>query len=212
MIITNNRTVVVYKITKPDDFESKNRSLAIKQQHTFHNVDCVQIFIWDETIIILGQNDIKFYSLGGVVLREIYFNENEGKILLFNYKQNHIETNIFLLGKPIGTTLTHHYLTTFTMNGILKIYDISRHEPKLLTQPKNGYDLFGNFGEIILAKCNAKGTYVALTIANESLIPDGKLYILDLEHDILSEYDFLRSKQSNMEVNDGRSHISRYLL
>lgn len=80
LVITNNRSVVVYKITKPDDYhESKNKTLNIKQLHIFHNIDCVQIFLWDEVIIILGQNDIKFYSLGGVVLREIFFNENEGE-------------------------------------------------------------------------------------------------------------------------------------
>lgn len=79
LVITNNRTVVVYKITKPDDYETKTKSLTVKQLHTFHNVDCVQIFIWDEIIIILGSTDVKFYSLGGVVLRDIYFNENEGK-------------------------------------------------------------------------------------------------------------------------------------
>lgn len=87
------------------------------------------------------------------------------------------------------------------MNGFLKVYDVSRHEPKLLTQSKSGYDLFGNFGEIILAKCNALATHVAVTIASESLVPDGKLYVWDLERDIVGEYDFL--KKSKLLKNDG---------
>lgn len=124
-----------------------------------------------------------------------------------NKKCNFFFVFFFWPGKPIGATMTHHYLTTFTMNGFLKIYDVSRHEPKLLTQPKNGYDLFGNFGEIILAKCNAKGTHVALTVATESLVPDGKLYVFDLERDILGEYDFLKNRQP-MDENE-KSHISR---
>lgn len=85
------------------------------------------------------------------------------------------------------------------MYGYLKIYDVSRHEPKLLIQPKSGYDLFGNFGEIISAKCNAKGSHLALTIATEALLPDGKLYVLDLEHDILGVCDFLKNQQANDE-------------
>lgn len=89
-------------------------------------------------------------------------------------------------------------MTIFTMNGFLKVYDISRHEPKQIIPPKAGYDLFGNFGEIIMAKSNAIGTHIALTIANESLVPDGKLYIWDVEKDRLCHYDFL-SKQNVVE-------------
>lgn len=86
------------------------------------------------------------------------------------------------------------------MNGFLKVYDVSRHEPKLVVQPKSGYDLFGNFGEIIMARCNLSGTHMALTIATESLVPDGKLYIWDMEKDRLSSYDFLKNiNQSDTE-------------
>lgn len=83
------------------------------------------------------------------------------------------------------------------MNGFIKLYDISRHEPKLIIPAKAGYDLFGNFGEIIMAKCNVMGTQIAFTIANESLVPDGKLYIWDTEKDRLCHFDFLN------KYNDG---------
>lgn len=82
-------------------------------------------------------------------------------------------------------------MTVFTLNGFVKVYDVSRHDPKLLTPTKSGYDLFGNFGEIIMAKCNATASHVAITIATESLVPDGKVYIWDVERDIVGEYDFL---------------------
>lgn len=64
-----------------------------------------------------------------------------------------------------------------------------------MTQPKSGYDLFQNFGEIIMAKCNSNGTYVAVTIATENLIPDGKIYLWNLEKDIIKSYDFLATKK-----------------
>lgn len=78
------------------------------------------------------------------------------------------------------------------MNGYLKIYDVSRHDPKLLVPPKCAYDLFENFGEVIMAKCNVNGTLLALTIATENLIPDGMLHMWDLETDSLYSYDFLK--------------------
>lgn len=77
------------------------------------------------------------------------------------------------------------------MNGFIKMFDVSKHEPKLLTKPKSGYDMFSNFGEIILAKCNSNGTILAVTIATEQLIPDGLIYIWNIEKDFVSSFDFL---------------------
>lgn len=112
-------------------------------------------------------------------------------------------------------------MTIFTMNGFIKLYDISRHEPKLIIPAKAGYDLFGNFGEIIMAKCNMTGTQIALTIANETLVPDGKLYIWDTEKDRLCNFDFLNKhndnsgdgdkKDSKDEAIDQNSFVRRYV-
>lgn len=114
--------------------------------------------------------------------------------------------------------MTRNFLVIFTMNGFVKLYDISRHEPKLLIPAKAGYDLFGNFGEIIMAKCNVLGTQIAFTIANESLVQDGKLYIWDSEKDRLCHFDFLQNKHidgdkkdSKDESIDQNSFVRRYV-
>lgn len=87
--------------------------------------------------------------------------------------------------------MSAHYFTVFTMNGFIKIFDVSKHEPKSLTKAKSGYDMFPNFGEIILAKCNSNGTTLAITVATEQLIPDGIVYIWNIEKDTVSSFDFL---------------------
>lgn len=76
------------------------------------------------------------------------------------------------------------------MNGYIKVFDISRHEPKLLTSPKCAYDMFDNFGEIIQAICNCDGTNVLLSIATKDLVPDGKIYIWNLEKNNVREHNF----------------------
>lgn len=80
MLLTNGRTVVVYKITIEDDLADvkMNKGLSIKLMNTFV-AECIQLFIHDENIIVLGQIDVKIFSLGGVVLRELHFNDNEGE-------------------------------------------------------------------------------------------------------------------------------------
>lgn len=101
------------------------------------------------------------------------------------------------------------------MNGFIRVFDISRHQPKSLLLPRSGYDLFGNFGEIIMAKCNATASHMALTIATESLIPDGKLYIWDMDRDKLAAYDFMNRKSANDEEVKSSDIIlgySRYII
>lgn len=93
------------------------------------------------------------------------------------------------------------------MNGFIKIFDVSKHEPKLLTKVKSGYDMFPNFGEIILAKCNSNGTTLAITIATEQLIPDGVIYIWNVEKDTISSFDFL-GKHRNQPQSAG--FVARY--
>lgn len=97
-------------------------------------------------------------------------------------------------GKPIDASLTAQYLTVFTLNGFIKIYDVSRHEPKTIANPKSCYDLFANFGEVMMAKCNANATLVAITIATESLVPDGRLYVWNIERDSVIQHDFFGPK------------------
>lgn len=85
------------------------------------------------------------------------------------------------------------------MNGFIKLYDVVRHEPRQLVPAKCGYDMFSNFGEVMAAKCNASGTIVALTVANENLLPDGKLYVWHLERDVLRSFDFLNTRNDKSD-------------
>lgn len=80
MAITNHRTIAIYKIPRPDEFQDKrnNKSLTIKLIHTFNDSDCIQILIYEEILIVLGYEKIRLYSFGGIVLKEITFNDNEG--------------------------------------------------------------------------------------------------------------------------------------
>lgn len=184
LILTNGKTVMVYKIQKnsQDSIDqglkanseiTLNENLIVRFSSSF-NSENVQIFIYDQNIICVSQNEVTVMSLNGVKLQELSFTDHEGK--------------------PIGADLSGKFLTIFTLNGYIKIYDVSRHELKLLIPVKNAYDLFENFGEVIMAKTNFDGTLVAITIATESLVPDGKLYVWRLETDSIVFYDFLQKE------------------
>ncbi|XP_053678512.1 intraflagellar transport protein 140 homolog [Anopheles nili] len=197
IVVTNGRSINVYRIEQIGPLRHVGRSVAISSSSdTFSNstgeadtnalqisfvhnfaVDCVAVFLYEQSIVALASEHVKIYSLSGIILQEIVFNGNEGK--------------------PIGVDLVGPYLSVFTLNGYIRLYDVSRHEIRLLTPPKCAYDLFEKFGEIIMARTNANGTYVALTIANEQLVPDGKVYLWNLENNVISSREFYTNEQHN---------------
>lgn len=188
LIVTNGKSVMVYKIqkTSQDSIDqglkatseiTLNDNLTVRFSSSF-NCENVQIFIYDQNIICVGQNEVTVMSLNGVKLQELIFSDHEGK--------------------PIGADLSSKFLTIFTLNGFIKVYDVSRHELKLQVPVKNAYDLFENFGEVIMAKSNNDGSLIAITIATEVLVPDGKLWIWKLETDAVVSYDFLQ--KDNVEA------------
>lgn len=169
LVCTNGRTCYTYKVEKHVTEEQQDAYLKITSTGSF-TMESRQIFIYDKNVAILNNNEAKIVSLSGVVLQELMFNDTEGK--------------------PIGMDLTNNWCVIFSMNGYIKVYDIAKHEPQLIIT-RNGYDLFENFGEVMYAKANASGTYLALTIANENLIPDRKLYLWNIEKDKIMFYDFM---------------------
>jgi intraflagellar transport protein 140 len=190
LILTNGKAVMVYKIqrTSQDSIDQSlkasneiklNDNLSARFSSTF-NCENLQIFIHEQNVICVGQNEVTILSLNGVKLQEVSFSDHEGK--------------------PIGSDLTNKYLTIFTLNGYIKVYDVSRHELKLVVPIKNAYDLFENFGEVIMAKANHDGSFVALTIATEGLVPDGKLHVWKLETDTLMTHDFLEKDDARLPI------------
>lgn len=106
-------------------------------------------------------------------------------------------------GEPIGMDVNSNFLTVFTMEGFLKLYNLEDvANLKLVTPVRNLYDMCSNFGEVIQAKSNSNGSKIALTLAGENLVPDGKLYVWDIEPDKMSEYDFLRGNGSVEDESD----------
>lgn len=186
LALTNGKQVSVYKIQR----SSQESMVGVDQSTEFHlndtlsarfstnfNCDNINMFMYEQNIIcVTNENRIVVNSLNGVKLQELIFTDHEGK--------------------PIGSDLSGKYLTIFTLNGYIKVFDVSRHELKLVVPTKNAYDLFENFGEVIMAKANKEGTFVAMTIATESLVPDGKLYIWKLESDQVVLHDFIQKENS----------------
>lgn len=49
--------------------------------HSFVDSNCQQMFIFEENLIVVGHDKVRIYSFGGIVLKEITFNNNEGNLI-----------------------------------------------------------------------------------------------------------------------------------
>lgn len=93
-------------------------------------------------------------------------------------------------GEPITMELTGNYLTVASLNGVLKIWDLSKREAKLHTRAMATYEAINDFAEIIEARCNSNCKYVSITVAMANLMPSSILYVWDIESDQIHEFDF----------------------
>nr|NP_995608.1 reduced mechanoreceptor potential A, isoform B [Drosophila melanogaster]AAS64635.1 reduced mechanoreceptor potential A, isoform B [Drosophila melanogaster] len=188
LVMSNGRSISSYSLQKVekslDEFEeilqtvegttptteSTTTPLSLKLLQTFA-AECLALNLCNQNIFCLGSSDVFVYSVGGVVLHRIQASDIEGKI--------------------IGMDLSGCYLSVFTMNGYVKAYDVSRHDPKLLFPSKSGHDIFDDFGEFILVKCNSSGSHLAMVIASSNFTPISTLFCWDFERSNLLEYGLL---------------------
>ncbi|KAL1494371.1 hypothetical protein ABEB36_009980 [Hypothenemus hampei] len=169
IVFSNGRTITVYNISWNSQKDLDKSEFTVHFGTSF-SCDNDGIILYNNTIICLNSLKITLYTAQGNVLSHI--------------------TSIVNEGEPIGADVTSNFLTIATMEGYLKIYDLLDNQPKLLTPAKNLADSIDDFGEVIQAKTNSKGNKVAFTLAASNLIPDGKLYIWDVESDEITSYDF----------------------
>ncbi|CAG9865125.1 unnamed protein product [Phyllotreta striolata] len=172
LAFTDGRSVSIYEIAWNTSGDGKgdntDRNFSVKYSNSFNN-DNETIIVYRRNVIAMNSKTVSILSTTGSTVFLIPGTLSEGE--------------------NIGMDVTANFLTVFTMEGYLKIYDLSE-QPRLVTPFRNVYDMVADFGEIIQAKTNSTGTKVAFAVAAANLVPDGKLYVWDIEKDVTFLYDF----------------------
>ncbi|KAG6794547.1 intraflagellar transport protein [Apis mellifera caucasica] len=172
--VASGRQVVIYRIHIDTSF---NTTLIAN-----FNCDTEKLLIYDHTLIILTPVVIQLRSMEGTLIQMLPTLPEEGE--------------------PITMDLTGQYLTVASLNGILKIWDLSKREAKLHTRAMATYEAITDFAEIIEARCNADCRCVSITVAMTNLMPSSILYVWDIESDQIHEFDFAESKDADENDSD----------
>ncbi|XP_041978131.1 intraflagellar transport protein 140 homolog [Aricia agestis] len=121
------------------------------------------IFLYSGTLIGVVEPHIECYSLSGDKIGILPSTEGEGEI--------------------IAITKTNKYIVVATVDGTLKVAEISKKGLRMPYPSKNCYQMIEDFGEIMRSSVNATGHYICLSIANAGLAPDPKIYLWDVAND-----------------------------
>ncbi|KOC69370.1 Intraflagellar transport protein 140 like protein [Habropoda laboriosa] len=171
--VSSGRQVVIYRIHK----DTTLNTTVI----TSFSCDTEKLLIYDHTLIILTPAVIQLRSMEGTVIQMLPALPEEGE--------------------PITMDLTRQYLTVASLNGTLKIWDLSKREAKLHTRAMPTYEAISDFAEIIEARCNTDCRCVSITVAMTNLMPSSILYVWDIESDQIHEFDFAKSNDIDEEDN-----------
>ncbi|XP_012255289.2 intraflagellar transport protein 140 homolog [Athalia rosae] len=169
--VTSGRQVAVYKL-------NRENSVSTTLIGSF-NCDAEKILIYESTLIILTPLVIQLRSIEGSINQTLPTTPEEGE--------------------PITMELTSRYLTVASLNGILKIWDVSKREAKLFTRAKAISESIDDFAEIIEARCNSDCRCVSITVAMANLMPSPILYVWDIESDQIYVYNFADPEDSHEE-------------
>ena len=165
IIVWNGHRVIVYDI-----LHDTNRFLS---QGAF-NVECETLVAYEKNVYTLENHKINIRTFQGTIKQSLTLSENEG----------------FGLNLDINGA----FLVCATLNGCIKMWDLSRREAKSHAHPKYLSEHITNFGEVISAHVNSNASRVSVLVAHTNLIPDPKLYIWDVENDSILYFNFSSGK------------------
>ncbi|CAH2980326.1 unnamed protein product [Chilo suppressalis] len=167
------------------------RALAYKDNYVALG-DGKEVQIWMSN----KDNDVKFTLIRSFPWKtEVLIIHND---ILVGIVNPHIEcytitgNNLGILpstegeGEPIGVTNTNKFIVVATMDGTLKLVEITKKGLRQPFPPKNCYQMIEDFGEVMRASVNCSGRYICLSVANAGLAPDPRLYLWDVANDVIS--------------------------
>ncbi|KAK7788798.1 hypothetical protein R5R35_010909 [Gryllus longicercus] len=182
LAVWSKKTLVIYQLNT--DYSGETSKITCKVVGSFSSeVEAAVLF--EQSAIVLGEERVEVFSFSGAVKQTLALAEAEGK--------------------PLGLQLCGSFLCVATTCGSLRVWDLSRREAKPHTSTKNLEEDISDFGEIISACCNSKGTKVSITIAKSNFVPDTRLYLWDIETDTLSFFNFASGKMDKEEADDLRA-------
>jgi len=166
--------VVVWSQRRAEVYEF--RDTVLEQVSAF---DCAAegIALYDETLFRANGSSLMVCNLQGIPRKDIMFSEHEGEP-----KMMHVN------GK---------YMAVATNKGMLKVFDVSRREPKPLNsgtwfqQKRTGKKPI-SIGEIRSIRCNCDGTRVSVisdTVRGRFKEPDTRIHVWNGDRDEIRNYD-----------------------
>ncbi|XP_070580461.1 intraflagellar transport protein 140 homolog isoform X2 [Ptychodera flava] len=160
------------------------------------------VAVYDQNVYTTEPGKIQVRTFQGTVKQLISFSEIEGE--------------------PISLDINGYFMVVGTSTGYIKVFDLSRREAKLHTNPKCLLESLPKFGTIVSAKINCNGTKVSVLSTAPSGVPEPTMYVWDVDMDTTTNFDFAvghgeqedfsqsdEKEEDQTDVERGRSEAAR---
>lgn len=161
-----------------------------------------QVYGFDETSQATQKADFGCVARSIALRKDTLFMAQENRLLITNLQGVHRNSVHFTEteGLPQVVNLNGNFLAVTTDTGIIKLFDVSRKEPKPLGSSGQFVDSMTNesLGIVRSISVNADGTRLAILSDRvhgtlKIREPDSRLHIYDADRDIVDNYDFSES-------------------
>ncbi|XP_043233356.1 intraflagellar transport protein 140 homolog [Amphibalanus amphitrite] len=186
VVIWSGRRVVVYEFS-PD---AQHARVVGSFEST-----CEMAALYENNLYLADKGDLVVANFQGAVKQKVDFTDREGEAMYID--------------------INGSFMVVGSVNGALKLFDLSRRELRSAANPKFITDSATDFGELIQCRVNCKGTKVSCLVAQSSLLPDPKVYIWDVDTDSVSYFNFSSGREDEddqrVPPNSATSNDSREL-
>ncbi|CAG5059653.1 unnamed protein product [Parnassius apollo] len=173
-----NSSITIKALVYRDNYialgDGNEVQIWMSNKENYVKFSLVRTFLWKTDILIMYSDilvgvvgtHVESYNLSGNKLGILPCTEGEGE--------------------PIGITNTNKFIVISTIDGSLKLAEITKKGLKMPYPPKNCYQMIEDFGEIMRASVNSSGQYICLSVANSGLAPDPRVYLWDVANDVVT--------------------------
>ncbi|XP_046855391.1 intraflagellar transport protein 140 homolog isoform X2 [Xenia sp. Carnegie-2017] len=161
VVVWDGKRVVVYDLSA---------DMSMVRAAGSFTCDSLVVVAHAQSVYTLEPGKIQVRNFQGTVKQVLSFNESEGD--------------------PIVMDVCSSFLVSATILGFVKVWDFSRREAKIHGQTKCFDSTATGITKILSAKVNCTGNKVCITCEKGEEINDSRLFVWDMELDVVQIFDF----------------------
>ncbi|CAF0995675.1 unnamed protein product [Adineta ricciae] len=175
--VWNKKQLRVYELIY--DASKSEEEKVVRNNKGIVSCSPSNVVLYDQLLFVLENGRVNAMSFQGTSRQSLAFGQNEGEVTIMNSNAS--------------------FLVIGSNKGYVKVFDISRRELQQLGKTLNINSHTPSVDSIRELAINCVGTKVTVLTAQTNLQPSSRVYVWDVEKDIVNNFDFSSEKLTGSE-------------